>query len=35
MIEGQGPLYFVVAANVLKQVVEQHDDRFVSGLFGA
>lgn len=27
-------LYFAVAANVLRQTVEQNDDRFVSGLFG-
>ena len=27
-------LYFAVAANVLRQVIEQNDDRFVSGLFG-
>lgn len=27
-------LYLAVAANVLRQTVEQNDDRFVSGLFG-
>lgn len=27
-------LYFAVPANVLRQTVEQNDDRFVSGLFG-
>jgi hypothetical protein len=27
-------LYFAVAANVLRQVIEQNDDRFVFGLFG-
>ena len=27
-------LYFAVAANVLRQVVEQHDNRFVADLFG-
>lgn len=27
-------LYFAVAANALRQIVEQNDDRFVSGMFG-
>ena len=27
-------LYFAVAANVLRQVIEQNDGRFVFGLFG-
>lgn len=27
-------LYFAVAANVLRQIVEQNDDQYVSGLFG-
>ena len=27
-------LYFAVAANVLRQIVEQNDDRFVHDLFG-
>lgn len=27
-------LYFAVAANALRQIVEQNDERFVSGMFG-
>lgn len=27
-------LYFTVAANILRQIVEQNDDRFVHDLFG-